>query len=149
RRRTARERKNRLEVVVGEPELQADEVVAAIRVEDLVDTAEQPELADELVRERDAPARSQRFAEAEEVLLQLEAIVEQVQVQADAAGRLQDAEAAGKWTHSLGKLEREAKGALGRRSDLAIVRRIVRVRRVDVDLLEARLASRIIDELDQ
>ena len=65
-------------------------------------------MLDELVAESDAPARLQLFAEAEEVLPDLEAIVEQVDVEADAARRLLDAEAAGEGADALGELEREA-----------------------------------------
>ena len=66
------------QVLIVEAELQADEVVAPVAVEDVVDAGEHPQLLDELVAERDAPARLQLFAEAEEVLPNLEAVVQEV-----------------------------------------------------------------------
>src|SRR5882672_10661397 len=108
-----REGQDRLQVVVREAELQAHEVVAPVAVQDVVDAAEQPQLAEELVAEGDAPAGRELFAEAEEVLPELEAVVEQVEVQADAAGRLLDAEPAGQRADALGELEREAEGVGG------------------------------------
>src|SRR5271170_3541311 len=81
-------RQDRLQIVVREAELQADEVVAPIAVEDVVDATEQPQLAEELVGERDAPAGRELLAEAEEVLPELEPVVQQVHVEPDAARRL-------------------------------------------------------------
>src|SRR5258706_315608 len=55
-RRAAREREDRLQVLVGEAELQAEEVVAPVLEEDVIDAAEQPQLVDELVADVNAVA---------------------------------------------------------------------------------------------
>jgi hypothetical protein len=74
------------------------------RQEDLIDATKEPESLDELVRDVDAVARGRLLAEAEEVVDDLEAIVEQVDVEADTTGRFLDAEAAREWAEALGKL---------------------------------------------
>src|SRR5580658_6408912 len=89
----AGERQDRLEVVVVEAELPAEEVVALRGGEDVVDAAEQPEALDELVRDEDAVARLHLFAEPEEIVHDLEPVLQEVQIEADAARRLLDAEA--------------------------------------------------------
>ncbi len=60
----------------------------------MVDAAEEPELLDELVRHVHAVARLHLLAEAEEVVDDLEAVLQEVDVEPDAAGRLLDPEAA-------------------------------------------------------
>ena len=51
------ERQDRLQVFVIESELETDEIVAAIGVEDIVHTPEEPQFTDELVRKSDSPTR--------------------------------------------------------------------------------------------
>jgi len=103
-RRLRRKRQNTLQILIIEPELQSDEIVAARAREDVVHAAEQPGAVDELVTERDAPARQHDFTEAEQVLANLEAIVEEQGVETEAARRFFDAETPSEWAETLREL---------------------------------------------
>src|SRR5580658_9938606 len=92
-RRAARERQDGLEVLVVEAKLQPEEVVSQAGLEEVVDAPVDPEALEELVGDVDAVARLDLLAEPEEVVDDLESILEKVNVEAEAAGRLLDAEA--------------------------------------------------------
>src|SRR5580692_8489760 len=81
RRRPAGKRQDRLQVLVGEPELQTEKIVSLAGQEDLIDAAQEPESLDELVRDVDAVARLRLLGEGEEVVYDLEAVVQEVDVE--------------------------------------------------------------------
>src|SRR5436190_23550619 len=104
---------------------------------------------DELVAEVKAVARLDLLAEPEVVLVDLEAVRQEMRVEPDATGRFHDAEASGERAEATCELDAEAEGALRRRGDGAVVRRLVRVRGVDVGLRERRETTRVVDQLDE
>jgi hypothetical protein len=61
------------------------EVVAPVAIEDIVDAGQHPKALDELVAESNPPARLQLFSETEKVLPYLEAVLQKVRVETDAA----------------------------------------------------------------
>src|SRR6202041_134795 len=125
-----------------------EKVVALRGREDVVDTAEQPEALDELVRDEDAVPRLHLFAEAEEIVDDLEPVLQKVQIDAEAAGRLLDSEATREWAEALGELQRETKRLGRRRGDRAVVGRFVGVGRIDARVGERREARRVVDEFE-
>ena len=81
---------------------------ARVGVEDVVDAGEHEERAHDLVADAHAQAREGLVAEAEKVGVHLEPVVEQVQVEADAARALEDAEAQRKMNAVLLRAKRAA-----------------------------------------
>ena len=91
----------------------------------MIDAAEQPQVLDELVRDVDAIARLDFLAEAEEVVDDLEPVLQKVDVEPDAAGRLLHPEAPRERPEALGELQRETESLGRRRRDGSVVRRLV------------------------
>src|SRR5580700_5737866 len=106
-RRAARERQDGLEVLVVEAKLQPEKIVSQAGLEEVVDPSVDPQTLEELVGDVHAVARLDLLAEAEEVVDDLESILQEVDVEAEAAGRLLDPEAPRERPHALGDLERE------------------------------------------
>src|SRR5262249_37788090 len=101
------------------------------------------------VTQVNAPARLHRLAEAEQVLRELQTVVEEHEIETDAARGLLDAESADERTDALGELQTEAECVRRDLADLAVLVRLVRVRCLDVDVLDARAAARIVHDLDR
>src|SRR5208283_2554333 len=105
-----REREDCLQVVVGEAELEPYEVVAEVALEDVVDAGQKPEPVDELVARVHAVTRVDLLAEAEDVVHELEAVLQEVEVEADAPRRLLDSEPPDERAEAPRELEREEEG---------------------------------------
>src|SRR5262249_52875608 len=132
-----------------ESELQPHEVVAPIRVQNLVHADQHPQPVHELVAEADPPARNRFLAKPEEVLPYLEAVAKKVRVEADATGRLENAESTGERADPFGEHERKSKSVRRGRAYVAVVSGSGGIGRIDVDLLDRGLASRVVDHFDE
>src|SRR6266487_2552172 len=106
-------------------------------------------MLDELVAERDPPARLQLFPEPEQILPDLESVLKKMGVDPHASGRLEDPETTGERTDSFGEHDGVPESVPRRRSYIAEVFGARRIGAIDVDLLEARLVSRVVDDFDQ
>src|SRR5579872_1279895 len=147
-RHPAREGENRLQVLVGEAKLEAEKVIALLRQEQVVHPAEEPETFDEFVLDVHAVAWLHLLAEPEEVIHDLEAVLQEVDVEADSAGGLLDPEATRERSHPLRELQRKAEGVARRRRDGPVVGGLVDVRCVDARVGDRGEAARVGDELD-